>query len=134
MAIRVFHRDGPHASLPMIASDARLIVWPGTGAETANMNYVSMEPGEQNVPHVHETSEDTIMILSGRGTVADLTNGRELEFQAGQVIHVPPAVQHQVRADRGTPVVSAGGPCPADRALLRRAGLLPDAPEQPGQS
>jgi mannose-6-phosphate isomerase-like protein (cupin superfamily) len=127
MAIRVFHRDDPDALLPMIASDARLVVWPGVGAETANMNYVHMQVGEQNVPHVHETSEDTIMIVSGKGSIADLTNGTELEFEAGQVIHVPAAVEHQVRADRGIEVVSVGGPAPADRVLLRRAGLLPDS-------
>ena len=65
MAVRVFHRDGPDELMPMIASDARLIVWPGAGAETANMNYVRMQPGEENVPHVHHDSEDTIFVLEG---------------------------------------------------------------------
>lgn len=111
--------------LPAISSDARLIVWPGVGAETANMNYVVMKPGEENVVHRHEGSDDTVIILAGRGTVADHTNGIELEFEAGDVISVPPGVEHQVRADREEAVVSVGGPCPADRALLRAAGALP---------
>jgi quercetin dioxygenase-like cupin family protein len=126
MAIRVFHRDHPDQKLPMIASDARLVVWPGTGSETANMNYVRMQPGEENVPHNHPVSEDTIFILAGRGSVADLTNDTVLEFHAGQVIHVPPGVDHQVRGDRGEEIVSVGGPAPADKALLRAAGLLPE--------
>jgi quercetin dioxygenase-like cupin family protein len=126
MGFRVLHRDKPDAMLPMIASDARLIAWPGTGAETANMNYVVMAAGEENVPHLHRDSEDTIYVLSGRGTIADLTNGAELEFEANQVIHVPAGVEHQVRADRGSDVVSVGGPCPADRDLFVRLGLLPD--------
>jgi quercetin dioxygenase-like cupin family protein len=125
MAVRVFHRDEPGATMPMIASDARLVVWPGVGAHTANMNYVDMQPGEENVPHVHEESEDTIFILDGRGTVADLTNGFELEFEAGQAIHVPAGIRHQVRADRGSRIESVGGPCPADMRLLRAAGALP---------
>ena len=50
MAIRVFHRDKPALMLPIISSDARLIVWPGVGAKTANMNYVRMQAGEANVP------------------------------------------------------------------------------------
>ena len=58
MAIRVFHRDKPTAIVPMIAKDARLIVWPGVEAYTANMNYVDMQPGERNVEHVHVESED----------------------------------------------------------------------------
>jgi mannose-6-phosphate isomerase-like protein (cupin superfamily) len=84
-----------------------------------------MQPGEANVPHVHEQSEDTIFVLEGRGTIADLDNGRELEFEAGEVIHVPAGVEHQVRGDRGAEVVSVGGPCPADFRLLRAGGLWP---------
>jgi quercetin dioxygenase-like cupin family protein len=124
MAIRVFHRDHPDRLLPMIASDARLVVWPGVGAHTANMNYVDMQPGEQNVPHVHAVSDDTIFILDGRGTIHDHTNGTSLTFEAGDVIHVPEGIEHQVVADRGRSIVSVGGPCPADLAMLRRAGAL----------
>ena len=123
MAVRVFHRDRPDKLMPQIASDARLVVWPGIGAQEANMNYVVMRAGEKNVPHTHHYSEDTIFVLSGRGTIADLSNGRELEFEAGQAIHVPPGVEHQVRGDRGADVVSVGGPCPADMEFLRAAGL-----------
>jgi quercetin dioxygenase-like cupin family protein len=125
MAVRVFHRDHPDQRMPMIASDARLIVWPGVGAMQANMNYVRMQAGEENVRHVHRDSEDTIFVLEGRGTIADFSNDRELEFEAGQVVHVAPGVEHQVRADRGAEIVSVGGPCPADLELLRTIGLWP---------
>ena len=111
--------------MPMIASDARLVVWPGAGAERANMNYVRMQPGEANVPHIHEQSEDTIFVLEGRGTIADLDSGTELQFKAGEVIHVPAGLKHQVRGDQGAEIVSVGGPCPADLNLLRAAGLWP---------
>lgn len=121
MTIRVFHRDHPTHRLPLIASDARLVIWPGVGAENANLNYVTMQPGEANTPHSHPTSEDTIYILDGHGTVADLTNEQVLAFQAGDVIHVPAGVRHAVRADGGERVVSCGGPCPPDWALLRHA-------------
>jgi quercetin dioxygenase-like cupin family protein len=127
MAVRVFHRDDPNERLPMIASDARLVVWPGVGARTANMNYVAMEAGEENVVHQHPESDDTIVILEGHGTVADHTNGLELEFEAGQVINIPPGIEHQVRADRGAPVVSVGGPCPPDLRMLRAAGVLAES-------
>lgn len=120
--LRLFHRDRPSKRMPMISSDARLVVWPGVGAETANMNYVRLAPGEENVPHAHAESEDTIVILSGRGSVDDLTNGRTLEFEEGDVIHVPPGVEHRVKADRGSSVESVGGPCPPDQAMLRAAG------------
>lgn len=129
MAIRVFHRDRPTQTMPMIASDARLVVWPGVGAWDANMNYVVMEPGEENVPHDHPVSEDTIFIVEGKGTVRDLTNGRELALEAGQAVFVPAGVRHQVRADRGVRIVSVGGPCPADVEMLRRVGA--EVPERP---
>jgi quercetin dioxygenase-like cupin family protein len=116
--VRLFHRDRPSRRVPLISSDARLVVWPGVGAQTANMNYVRLAPGEENVPHSHAESEDTIVILSGRGTVDDLTNGVTLSFEAGDVIHVPVGLEHRVKADRGEGVESVGGPCPPDRAML----------------
>jgi quercetin dioxygenase-like cupin family protein len=131
MAIQVFHRDEATTMLSFVARDARLVVWPGTGAWDANMNYVLMESGEANVPHDHPVSEDTIFILSGEGTIQDLTNGVDHPFHAGQAIHVGVGVRHCVKADRGVNVASVGGPCPADVRGLRAAGLLGDDDEPP---
>ncbi len=126
MAVRVFHRDEPDIMLPIISKDARLVVWPGVGAETANMNYVILEPGEANTPHVHAESEDSVFILDGKGSVQDFDNDRRLEFEAGKVVHVPVGLRHAIAADRGVRVVSAGGPSPADKGLLRAVGALKD--------
>jgi quercetin dioxygenase-like cupin family protein len=123
-AVRIFHRDDPGVQVPLISRDARLIVWLGVGAETANMNFVRLEPGEANVPHIHPESEDTIYILQGRGTVADFDHDLRLSFEGGDVIHVPIGIRHAVYADCGQAVVSVGGPAPADRHMLRAAGLL----------
>jgi quercetin dioxygenase-like cupin family protein len=122
--LRVFHRDDPGVQVPLISRDARLIVWLGIGAETANMNFVRLAPGEGNIPHVHPESEDTIYILSGRGTVVDFDHDLHLGFGAGDVIHVPIGIKHAVFADCGQAVASVGGPSPADRHMLRAAGLL----------
>jgi quercetin dioxygenase-like cupin family protein len=127
--IQVLDRDKPELMLPIISSDARMIAWPGNGAWVATMNYVRMRPGEENQPHTHPESEDTIVILEGRGTVDDLSAGRTLEFSSGDVVHVPAQVRHAVRANRGSAVVSVGGPCPADVGFLRACGAdLPDRP------
>jgi len=129
-AIQVLHQDRPALMLPIISADARMIVWPGIGAWTATMNYVRMQPGEENTPHTHSESEDTIVILDGRGSIDDLTSGKTHEFRAGEVIHVPVGVRHAVRANRGQKVVSVGGPCPADLPLLRLCGAeIPGHPE-----
>ncbi|MCY4621379.1 MAG: cupin domain-containing protein [bacterium] len=124
--IHLFHRDLPTAIVPMIARDARLVVWPGVAAYTANMNYVDMQPGERNIEHVHVESEDTIYILDGKGSIDDITNGMRLEFEAGAAIHVPVGVWHAVSGDRNDHIESVGGPCPADWNMLRVAGLVPD--------
>jgi quercetin dioxygenase-like cupin family protein len=130
-AIQVLHQDEPALMLPLISADARMIVWPGIGAWTATMNYVRMQPGEENSPHTHSESEDTIVILEGRGSIDDLTSGETHEFRAGDVIHVQPTVRHAVRANRGENVVSVGGPCPADLPLLRLCGAqIPEPPER----
>jgi quercetin dioxygenase-like cupin family protein len=131
MAIRIFHRDEPTLLLPLISKDARFVIWPGTGAWTANMNYVRLEPGEANKPHVHTISEDTIFILEGEGTIHDYTNDIQLPFRAGCVVHVPVGVKHAVAADRGVGIVSVGGPSPADVPLLKAVGALPADAEQP---
>jgi quercetin dioxygenase-like cupin family protein len=127
MGVSVHHRDNPGLLVPFISSDARFIIWLGTGAKTANMNYVVMQPGESNVPHVHEVSEDTIFILEGHGSVRDYTAGVRLEFGPGDVVHIDAGVRHSVFADRGEVVVSVGGPCPADLGMLRFLGVDVDA-------
>lgn len=131
MAIRIFHRDTPSMRLPLISKDARFVIWPGTGAWSANMNYVRLEPGEANKPHIHTLSEDTIFILEGEGTVHDYTNDIQLPFRAGCVVHVPVGVKHAVVADRGVGIVSVGGPSPADVPLLKAVGALAADAEQP---
>jgi mannose-6-phosphate isomerase-like protein (cupin superfamily) len=121
----MFHRDDPGVQVPLISRDARLIIWLGAGSQTANMNFVKIQPGEGNVPHIHAESEDTIYILEGRGTVADFDHDLRLDFGPDQIIHVPVGVRHAVYADKGERVVSVGGPAPADRGMLRAAGLYP---------
>lgn len=121
--VSVHHRDGDVLQVPIISSDARLVVWLGKGAITANMNYVVLEPGERNKEHVHAESEDTIHILEGRGTAENITTGERLPFGPGDTIHIEVGFWHAVAADQGERVVSVGGPCPADVDMLRAAGV-----------
>jgi uncharacterized cupin superfamily protein len=123
MGVSVYHRDNPGLLVPFISRDARLIIWLGTGAKTANMNYVVMQPGEANVPHVHELSEDTIFILKGHGSVHDYTAETRLEFGPGDVVHIDAGIRHAVCADRAEVIESVGGPCPADLGMLRLLGI-----------
>lgn len=122
-----YHRDRAGMMVPFISNDARLVVWLGSGAVTANMNYVVLEPGERNREHVHAESEDTIHILEGHGTAENITTGERLAFGPGDTIHIEIGFWHAVAADLGERVVSVGGPCPADTDMLRAAGVDVDA-------
>jgi N-carbamoylputrescine amidase len=119
--IAIHHRDRPGLMVPFISNDARLVVWLGAGAETANMNYVVLEPGERNKEHVHAISEDTIHILEGHGTAENVTTGEKIGFGPGDTVHIEVGFWHAVAADRGERVISVGGPCPADTDMLRAA-------------
>lgn len=122
MAIHVMHRDTPDLTMPMIAADARLVVWAGRGSQTANMNYVDMQPGERNIPHTHKGSEDTLYVIAGGGTIEDISNGTELEFEAPCAVHVPVGLWHAVRADRDSNIESVGGPSPTDWDMMVKIG------------
>jgi quercetin dioxygenase-like cupin family protein len=119
--IRVFDPSREGVAVPMISRQAKLVVWPGVGARQAQMNYVILDPRESNVPHRHESSEDTIFVIEGRGIVTNIDTGRVQPVEAESIVHVPTGVGHAVTAE--TRMVSVGGPCPPDEAMLRRSGL-----------
>ncbi|WP_342661751.1 cupin domain-containing protein [Rhodococcus ruber] len=120
--VTTHHRDRPGMTVPFISNDARLVVWLGCGAVTANMNYVVLEPGERNKEHVHAYSEDTIHILEGHGTAENITTGEKFPIGPGDTVHIEIGYWHAVAADQGERLVSVGGPCPADLDMLRAAG------------
>jgi quercetin dioxygenase-like cupin family protein len=122
--VRIFDADSEGEPLPMIGKQVRLVVWPGVGADIATMNFAILEPGEENQPHAHAESDDAIAILEGRGSIDDVTNGATHEFTAGDVVFVRAGIVHKVKADKGVPIVSAGGPCPPDYGMLRALGLV----------
>ena len=121
--VRVFDAETEGVPLPTIGKGARLVVWPGVGAEIATMNMAILEPGEENQPHAHEESDDTIAILEGEGSIDDLDAGTTHDFAAGDVVFVSAGTRHKVKADKGVRIVSAGGPCPPDYGMLRALGL-----------
>jgi quercetin dioxygenase-like cupin family protein len=122
--VRVFDPTTEGLPIPMISRQGRLVVWPGVGAETATMVYVILEPGDENDPHEHDSSDDTIAILAGRGSVDNLTAGTTHAFEAGDVVFVRAGIRHKVKADRGSRMVAAGGPCPPDYRMLKAIGAV----------
>jgi mannose-6-phosphate isomerase-like protein (cupin superfamily) len=122
--VRIFDAREEGVPLPMIGKQVKLVVWPGVDAEIATMNFAILAPGEENVPHAHAESDDTIAILEGSGSIDDVDEGVTHGFSAGDVVFVRAGVTHKVKADKGVRVVSAGGPCPPDYGMLRALGLV----------
>ncbi len=124
MKIRVFDIETDGMPLPLISSDARQVIWSGVGANVATLNYVILQPSEANTPHAHAESEDTIYIVSGRGSVTDLDTAETHDIEAGCIVHVDPGTRHAVTNIGDEPLHSVGGPCPPDIEMLRLCGIV----------
>ncbi len=123
MGIQVFDIEEDCVRLPLISDDARFVIGPHSGSDRATLNYVILKPGEENQPHDHPYSEDTIFCLQGEGEAVDVTNEVTKSVEANCVIHVPPGVEHTVRSTGDEPMVSIGGPCPPHREMLEEFGI-----------
>ena len=45
------------------------VIYPEMGAKNITLNYAIHEPGAEFTPHVHENSEDVIVVLEGEGKI-----------------------------------------------------------------
>jgi len=79
---------------------ARRIVHPGLGAKKTTLNYSVSQPGAEFAQHVHDSSDDTILVLQGE---VDLRQGdSRRRFRAGECAFVPAGQIH------GTVTAGAG--------------------------
>jgi quercetin dioxygenase-like cupin family protein len=71
---------------------ARRIVHPGLGAKKTTLNYSLSAPGAEFAQHVHDNSDDTILVLEGE---VNLRQGDSLRlFKAGECAFVPTGQIH----------------------------------------
>ena len=71
---------------------SRRIVHPGIGAKKTTLNYSVSKPGDEFAQHVHDYSDDTILVLQGE---VDLRQGdSKTRFTAGQCAFVPSGQIH----------------------------------------
>lgn len=68
------------------------IVHPGLGAKNTTLNYSVSKPGAEFAQHVHDNSDDTILVLQGE---VDLRQGdSRRRFRAGECAFVPAGQIH----------------------------------------
>lgn len=72
--------------------DTRNVIGPHTGAERLTLNYAVFPPGAAFTQHVHDESEDVIVILKGKGVIR--LGDEEFPIEEGDVIHVMPGEFH----------------------------------------
>jgi quercetin dioxygenase-like cupin family protein len=71
---------------------SRRIVHPGIGAKNTTLNFSISKPGNEFAQHVHDYSDDTILVLQGE---VDLRQGDSMKrFKAGECAFVPAGQIH----------------------------------------
>jgi quercetin dioxygenase-like cupin family protein len=86
------------AITPLPGRDWHTYFAPGNApTERVSLGVSVFEPGARPVGHVHDTQDETVYCLSGRGRLLSATGTAELE--AGVVVHIPPGTFHATECD-----------------------------------
>ena len=89
--------------------DTRNVFGPGNGSEHLTFNYARFEPGVAFTQHIHEHSEDLILVLEGGGVIR--LDDQEFPIEAGDVILVSEGEFHgTVAGPKGMVAVSVQAP------------------------
>ncbi len=89
--------------------ELRNVFGPGNGARHLTFNYCQFAPGVAFTQHVHEHSEDLILVLMGGGVIR--VEGDDHPIEAGDVVLVPEGVEHgTIAGAEGMVAVSVQAP------------------------
>jgi mannose-6-phosphate isomerase-like protein (cupin superfamily) len=80
------------------------LVYDRAQARHSEVFLVGLEPGEAPPLHVHDDTEQVFYILEGRGTLTIGADRRTAPVKPGDVVHIPPATPHSIKADGGQPL------------------------------
>lgn len=92
----IVDRDGAKGAV------IRHVITEKDGAPNFNMRVLNIEPGG-NSPHHSHPWEHEFFIISGTGT--GVVDNKEVSIKQGDVIYVPPNVQHCIRATETIEVI-----------------------------
>ncbi|TAH35272.1 MAG: cupin domain-containing protein [Planctomycetota bacterium] len=98
------------------------VATPTSGARQVEMWRGRMDASSATPPHSHDTEEVVLFLKgSGRATVGD----REVRYQQGDTLILPPAQVHQIFAETDSEFVSA---MPAGCTVRLPDGVVIDLP------
>lgn len=75
-------------------SSVREIARPPSGARNQSLAEAAVEQGGETLEHLHRTSEEIYLFVSGAGRM--LLGREELEVGAGQAVVIPPGTNHKL--------------------------------------
>jgi mannose-6-phosphate isomerase-like protein (cupin superfamily) len=115
---------------------APIVVRPGEGHRVGNVEFlartsdtprfnlglITIQPGRELQPHVHEAEDDSFYILEGEMTF--ILAGQDTTAGPGTFVLVPPGVEHSFRNAGSVPVRMLNVHAPA--GFDRRIGLGDD--------
>lgn len=89
--------------------DTRKVIGPFNGAKQLTFNYAKFDPGVAFTQHVHDESEDLIIVLEGDGVIR--LDDKEYPIEPGDVIHISAGEFHgTVAGPNGLTCVSCQAP------------------------
>lgn len=98
------------------------VATPTSGAKQVEMWHGRMDANSATPPHSHNTEEVVLFLKgSGRATVAE----REIRYQGGDTLILPPEQVHQIFAETESEFVSAA---PIDGTVKLPDGMVLDLP------
>jgi quercetin dioxygenase-like cupin family protein len=123
--VRVIDSTAECPELPIVEGQgtAKVILWPGNGAEYRSIQLFTLEKGDRLHPMRHQ-SDCVYYIIKGDGVIVDLSGMQAQPLVEGSMIHIDAQDSYRIEAgDAG--IRFLGGPCPPDAALyenLRAVG------------
>jgi len=107
--------DCPDIPMVIGPGSAKAVIWPGSGAKYRTFHIVTLPNGSRTIALSHP-SDSVYYVMSGAGTVVDMTSGEASDLGEGSMVHIDAGDTYQFHA-AATGMKILGGPCPADPRL-----------------
>lgn len=117
-SVSIIDSAGACPEIPIIdgAGNAKVVLWPGNGAEFRTMHIIRLEGGAATIALSHP-SDCVYYVAEGGGAVVDLATGERSPVVEGSMVHIDKGDGYRLEAEAAGGMTVLGGPCPADPAL-----------------
>jgi mannose-6-phosphate isomerase-like protein (cupin superfamily) len=105
----------PEIKVVVGTGNAKVVMWPGVGAQHRTMHLIDLKEGSSTIPLQHD-GESVYYVIAGVGAVVDLASEVETAVEEGSMVHIGPRDRYVFKA-LATGLKFVGGPCPADLGL-----------------